>query len=102
MSATFQLTGISTAKPKSGSRDRNTNNLGKMKKTLMGIAVALLTASATVQAIPITGTVRMAGDVTLDTTSLATADAALSFAGVAVAGAPTGSYTGTGGAAVTW
>ena len=57
---------------------------------------------ASVQATAITGTIRMNGDVVLDQQDLATATAATGFSGVTVSGSPTGSFTGTGGAAVTW
>ena len=65
-------------------------------------AAVTLGLAATVQAVQITGTVRMSGDVTLDTTSLATANNATAFAAVTVVGSPTGSFAGTGGAVVTW
>lgn len=66
-----------------------------------GLAVAMA-FTASVQATLITGTVRMSGDVTLDTTSLATANGASSFSAVSVVGSPTGSYVGTAGQSVTW
>jgi hypothetical protein len=54
-----------------------------------------------VQAAQITGTVRMAGAVTLNDTSLATADNTASF-GVVFVTTGDGSYTGTAGSLVTW
>lgn len=67
----------------------------------MGVAAAMA-FTASVQATLITGTVRMSGDVTLDTQSLATATGASLFSAVTVVGSPTGSYVGTAGQSVTW
>lgn len=65
-------------------------------------AILLGLAVVSAHAIPITGTVRMGGDVTLNTNNLATATTAVSFSSVQVSAASTGAYTGTGGSAVTW
>lgn len=73
-----------------------------MIKTLGLTLAAVGVMAITAQAIPITGTVRMSGDVTLDTQNLATADAATAFAAVTVVGSPTLAYSGTAGSSVTW
>src|SRR5271170_2186137 len=64
-----------------------------------GMAVALLCQQA--QATPITGTINMSGNVTFDTSSLATATDAESLSGVSVSSG-TQSFAGTGGAIVSF
>jgi hypothetical protein len=64
-----------------------------------GMAVALLCQQA--QATPISGTIDMSGDVTLNSESLATATAATSFSAVSVSSG-TASFAGTSGAPVTF
>jgi hypothetical protein len=72
-----------------------------MKKTFLTGILALGMAIAA-QAIPITGTIDMSGTATLNNTSLGSATAVTAFTGVTVGGAPTGTFAGTFGAAVTW
>ncbi|MBC8094496.1 MAG: hypothetical protein H7Y43_01670 [Akkermansiaceae bacterium] len=72
----------------------------KTKYLLAAATAALLTISS-VQAVQITGTIRMAGSVTLNTTDLSTADNTTAF-GVVFVTTGDGSYTGTAGNLVTW
>jgi hypothetical protein len=66
------------------------------------LAAAVAGLAATARAIPtITGGVSLSGGYILDTGNLATAHGFTSFSSVVVAAAPTGSYVGTAGDAVT-
>jgi hypothetical protein len=72
-----------------------------MKKTLLTGILALGMAIAA-QAVPITGSIDMSGTATLNSTFLGSATAATAFNAVTVGGTPTGTFTGTFGAPVTW
>ena len=77
----------------------------EMKRTLFALGVAALFCCAltSVQAVPIQGTIDFNGAATTDSGDLANAHAFTSFSGVTVATAPapSGSYSGTAGQAVT-
>ena len=75
-----------------------------MKKNYLLASVASIAlASASAFAVPITGSIDMAGGVILNSVSLAAATAATSFSNVQVENGSTGSYLNVpGGTAVTW
>jgi hypothetical protein len=80
----------------------------KNKCLVVGAVVAFVAFTATVQAIPITGSINFqGGTATLNSPSVTTATAITAFGGAptvatALGVAPTGSFTGTGGTAVTF
>ena len=74
-------------------------------KTLKALSLAIAVAGALtipVQATMINGVIDMSGSATLDSTLLGSATKATAFSAVTVGGTSNGSFTGTGGDAVTW
>jgi hypothetical protein len=89
--------------PQATLQTRKHSKLMKQKWLVSIGLAALLGLGSSVHAIPITGSIDMSGTATLNNIFLGSATEALSFQGVTVGGAPTGSFTGvTPGTSVTW
>lgn len=72
------------------------------KKLILTLAAGALFGLQQTYALPITGTIRMSGDVTLDTQDLQTATSASFVNPAATVTSGTDSYAGTAGSSVDW
>jgi hypothetical protein len=75
-------------------QQRNLKRKNRMKKQLL-IGLLAIGTGLTASAIPITGTIRMDGEVTLDSQNLATANSATFVNPAAAVNSGTGTFTGT-------